>query len=304
MARRQFIILFGLIFLALGLVLSPLPVKAENLRRIAIFSQDTPVEVQEAIVQASSSTILQRLSPFPALVIQLPPDQPQVALDILQSYPEVEAIEEDTSITAQSLAGGIQGSFVTPIDPQTGKEQYTDHGYRWSMRQIYRHKVEGTDGDRVRVAVLDTGIDTTHPDLSRVVRGGYNARAGEDPADYTDRNGHGTHIAGIIAGNLAQLKVKGMAPRAKLYAVRVLDDAGGGYLSDLINGLLWVYNHPEKNIRVVNMSLGFYQGSTLLHQVIQWLKQQGVIMVASVGNYDCTIPASEGGDSEGGDSEG
>ncbi|RMF84762.1 MAG: hypothetical protein D6736_18710 [Nitrospinota bacterium] len=55
---------------------------------------------------------------------------------------------------------------------------------------------------------------------------------------------------------------------------------------------------------MVNMSHGCYQRSTPLHQVIQWLEQQGVIMVASVGNYDCTIPASEGGDSEGGDSEG
>ena len=77
----------------------------------------------------------------------------------------------------------------------------------------------------------------------------------------------------------------GVAREARLIAVRVLDDAGGGHVSDLINGLSWVYSHPY--IRVVNMSLGFYKGSPypLLQRIVKLLYNAGVVMVAAAGNY-------------------
>jgi subtilisin family serine protease len=136
----------------------------------------------------------------------------------------------------------------------------------------------------------------------------YNARAGEPATDCMDYNGHGTHVAGVIAAsdirsNGKRGQVPGMAPLARLYAVRVLDNAGGGFVSDVINGLSWVYNHPE--IRLINMSLGFYKTSPypLLQQVVTMLYEAGVIMVASAGNYraDCIAIVHQVAEGEGGD---
>ena len=114
-----------------------------------------------------------------------------------------------------------------------------------------------------------------------------------------DYNGHGTHIAGIIAANVScspggpSPKI-GVAREARLVAVRVLDYAGGGFVSDLINGLSWVYSRPD--IRVVNMSLGFYKGSPypLLERVVKLLYDAGVVMVAAAGNYKTGVRSVAG----------
>ena len=147
--------------------------------------------------------------------------------------------------------------------------------------------------------MLDTGIDYTHPDLAARVVDCYNARAGEDTTDCMDYNGHGTHIAGIIAANMSSssggqsLRI-GIASEARLIAVRVLNDAGGGFVSDLINGLSWVYSRPY--IRVVNMSLGFYKASPypLLERIVKLLYDAGVVMVAAAGNYKTAVQPVSG----------
>ncbi|RMF84822.1 MAG: hypothetical protein D6736_18545, partial [Nitrospinota bacterium] len=274
---------------------------AMTTRHIVTFTPETPVTLQEEIVTTSGGTILQRLPLLHALVIQVPADHPEATLQALRTHPAVAAVEPDTSITAQSR-GHFEGTFITPVDPEP-----VEGGYTWNLLQIYLDEVDPViQGQGVTIAVLDTGIDPEHPDLAGAVIGGYNARAGEDPDDYLDRNGHGTHIAGIIAaaaGAPDEWRVmRGIAPQVQLYAVRVLADDGGGYLSDLINGLSWVYEHPE--IRVVNMSLGFSQGSPLLHQIIKQLHKAGVVLIASAGNYDTLGASGEGAAGEGAAGEG
>ena len=93
----------------------------------------------------------------------------------------------------------------------------------------------GLWGTGVMVAILDTGIDLPppldHPELSPRIIGGYNARAGANPSDYKDDNGHGTHMAGIIEAALnspLQAGIIGVAPQATLLPVKVLDQIWGG----------------------------------------------------------------------------
>jgi subtilisin family serine protease len=99
--------------------------------------------------------------------------------------------------------------------------------------------------------------------------------------------------------------MRGVAPGVTLHPVRVLDASGGGYLTDLISGLVWVYQQPQ--ISVVNMSMGFTDSSRVLEKIIKKLYDDGVVMVASSGNCSVTGTsdagsAGEGGDGEGGDS--
>jgi subtilisin family serine protease len=290
-------------------LLGPSGAWGENFRRILVFQHGTPVVVQKEIVVKSGSTLLHILPLVNAVVVKLPMQQTQQALTALQSRPEVVQIHDDPAVSAEGLVAseGVEGTLITPINPPAETP-------RWNFAQIDFDRGKGKYRRRgVRIAVLDTGIDYLHPDLAVRVESCYNARAGEPETACMDYNGHGTHVAGIIAASEIQpdgkaSKLPGMAPVARLYAVRVLDNAGGGFVSDVINGLSWVYNHPE--IRLVNMSLGFYKANPypLLQRIVTMLYEAGVIMVASAGNYraDCLaivhqVAEGEGGDGEGGD---
>lgn len=116
---------------------------------------------------------------------------------------------------------------------------------------------DGAGSVDVDVAVLDTGIDLDHPDLNVV--GGVNCQDGED---FEDRNGHGTHVAGIVGAKDDGSGVVGVAPRARLWSVRVLDDkANAATWAEVICGVDWVTStrtdlDPTNDIEVANMSLG------------------------------------------------
>ena len=108
----------------------------------------------------------------------------------------------------------------------------------------------GSGSVGVDVAVIDTGIDLDHPDLSVV--GGRNCSTGRS---FDDGNGHGTHVAGTIAARDDTQSVVGVAPGARLYAVRVLNNAGSGSWSSVICGVDWVTANAS-TIEIANMSLG------------------------------------------------
>ena len=116
----------------------------------------------------------------------------------------------------------------------------------WSPTAAINGRDEPVDVD---VAVIDTGIDP-HPDLR--VAGGVNCSSG---SGYDDGNGHGTHVAGTIGALDNDLGVVGVAPGARLWAVRVLDSAGRGSWSSVICGIDWVTANAGA-IEVANMSLG------------------------------------------------
>ena len=142
----------------------------------------------------------------------------------------------------------------------------------------------------VNVAVIDTGIDLTHPDL--------NAAAGKNCVSSTsppqDDNGHGTHVSGTIAATNTGSGVVGVAPGTKLYAVKVLNRNGSGTWSQVICGIDWVTaNASSKNIAVASMSLGG-SGSNdnncgasngdAMHQAICNSVAAGVTYVVAAGN--------------------
>lgn len=102
------------------------------------------------------------------------------------------------------------------------------------------------------VCILDTGINYSHPDLAQNYLGGWNFIA--DDNDTMDDNGHGTHVAGIVAANGS---LKGIAPDAGIVAIKVLNSVGTGNDADIISGIEWcVANASVYNISVISMSLG------------------------------------------------
>ncbi len=142
---------------------------------------------------------------------------------------------------------------------------------------------EGFTGKGVRVAVVDTGIDPDHPDFEGRI-GGIHSVVGDDGRD---RFGHGTHVAGIIAGSgkASNGKYRGVAPDAILYSVKVLGDNGSGKSSDVLAGLEWAV---DQKARVINLSLGTpgpCDGSDAVSYFCDKLvRERGIVVVAAAGN--------------------
>ena len=134
-------------------------------------------------------------------------------------------------------------------------------------------------GAGVKVAVIDTGIDCTHPDLKCDFSAGVNLL---DPSSNPmDDNEHGTHVAGTIAGRGNGGGALGVAPKATLIPVKVLDADGAGSLSDIVKGINWATN---AGVDVINMSLGGPNGSAALQRAVNQALSAGVVIVAAAGN--------------------
>jgi subtilisin family serine protease len=141
-------------------------------------------------------------------------------------------------------------------------------------------KIDGID-DRVNadVAIIDTGIDLTHPDLNVY----QNVTFVTNTTNGNDDNGHGTHVAGIVGALDNSIGVVGVAPGARLWAVKVLDSTGSGALSTIISGVDYVTQHASQ-IEVANMSLGGQGSSDSLRLAIQNSVAAGVVYVVAAGN--------------------
>ncbi|KAB3532184.1 S8 family peptidase [Alkaliphilus serpentinus] len=149
----------------------------------------------------------------------------------------------------------------------------------------------GLTGKNVSVAIIDTGVhphsDLTKP-TNRIIA--FKDFVGDKIHPYDD-DGHGTHVAGIIAGNgfSSRGKYMGVAPDANIVGVKVLDEEGGGSISDVIAGIQWVINHKTTyNIKVITLSLGTKAKSLYtedpLCKAVDAATRAGITVVAAAGN--------------------
>jgi subtilisin len=191
--------------------------------------------------------------------------------------PNVQAIVPDEIIhlTAQTTPTGVSrvGAKLSPVANINGLDDRVD----------------------ADVAIVDTGIGP-HPDLN--IAGGYNCST-PDRAAWADNNGHGTHVAGTVAALDNDFGVVGVAPGARLWAVKILNGDGYGYLSWYVCGLDWVLAQRDPNdssrplIEAVNMSVAKagtddancgLSNADILHQAICRLVVGGITVVAAAAN--------------------
>ncbi|MDP1809087.1 MAG: S8 family peptidase [Actinomycetota bacterium] len=194
----------------------------------------------------------------------------------LAKRPGVLRVDEDIILTATARKSSVsQPPQVLP----------------WGVDRIDADLVwsppASANGAGVNVAVIDTGIQLNHPDLSANIKGGFNAINSHKSAN--DDNGHGTHVAGTIAGAANTIGVVGVGPSINLYAVKVLGAGGSGWLSDVIEGLQWAANthndtDPLNDIQVANMSFGSSGANDSEHDAIIAANNAGVTLVAAAGN--------------------
>ncbi|MCZ7382873.1 MAG: S8 family peptidase [Candidatus Methanoperedens sp.] len=192
-------------------------------------------------------------------------DIPESVFEQLKKNQKIKYIEEDAQV---QIAG-------KPTQPPQPPQQIT-----WGIARVKAPEIwNNSTGKNVKIAVLDTGISSNHPDLT--VSGGINLVGKLKNNKWNDDNGHGTHVAGIIAARNNSIGVVGVAPDAQLYAVKVLDAYGNGYISDVIEGIDWAV---QNDMNVVSMSLGTAAYSQALNDSTANAYKAGILLVAAAGN--------------------
>jgi subtilisin family serine protease len=150
----------------------------------------------------------------------------------------------------------------------------------WGLQQIKAPEAwPYTTGRSIKIGVIDTGVDHTHPDIKDAIAGGVNLLQKGTPP--TDDNGHGTHICGIIAANNTLGGMAGVAPHARLYPVKAFDADGSAFVSDIILGIEWCVRNK---MDIINMSFGMKTRSKALLNAVGAAYQAGIPIIASSGN--------------------
>lgn len=233
----------------------------------------------EAALQNAGGRLKQTIPGIDVLVITVPARQQQKILENLSRNPVFEYAEADDLGHASSNDAFFGNQWGLDNTGQTIKDQAgvtdadIDAPEAWAT----------TTGQGVRVAVLDSGVDQDHEDISSKLVAQQNF-TGSGTID--DKYGHGTHVAGIIAAATDNsVGVAGVCPGCTIMNGKVLNDNGGGYVSWVSNGITWAADNQAK---VINMSLGFDRPSKTLERAVNYAWNKGVVIVASAGNDNNT----------------
>lgn len=231
-------------------VLKKLPTLAAVSTEINTLSADLEkkgVDVVDTFNKVGGFVLKTNETAAPAIVNQLKAD------------PQVAAVEPDKKVVA------FANAVPTGINRIDGDLSKTKSG-------------DGSDDVNVDIAIIDTGIQLNHPDLNV-----FKDVSFVGTTNGNDDNGHGTHVAGTAAAKDNDIGVVGVAPGARLWAVKVLDSAGSGTISGVIAGVDYVTQHANE-IDVANMSLGCKCDSAALETAINNSVAAGVTFVVAAAN--------------------
>ncbi|QKS72701.1 S8 family serine peptidase [Paenalkalicoccus suaedae] len=220
-------------------------------------------DIRTDVITAYGGTITDELDATGIVIAELT----QPTADLIASHPAINAVEEDHPVEIDNAS-----SHTTTT---------RTYGHTTIRADIPRDV--GLTGQGVKVSIIDTGVSTTHPDLT--VTDGYNFLSNN--SNYDDDNGHGSHVAGILAGtgDPAANGVRGVAPGVEIYAAKAMDSTGGGNHSTLVRAINWSI---EKNVDIINLSLGSPRTSSVLEQAAQAATDRGILLVAAAGNFGST----------------
>ena len=266
-------------------ILLALPVLAQaqapgqaDAKYIVTFRAGTPQAQRADVVRRAGAALRFNYSIVDAVAISVANSN---ALAALRNEPSVLSIVPDHAVSAFQNGDGIEAnakgtSSGTGTPGQTIPEGVKRVGL----------PATGSDGSGIGVAIVDSGIDLVNADLRQNI---YPDSFASPSFGTTcqDDNSHGTHVAGIVGAVDNQTGTLGVAPKATLYCVKVLNASGSGSDSDVIAGLDWVAQRTA--IRVVNMSLGRDASANPsdddpMHNAVRSLYNFGITVVVAAGN--------------------
>jgi len=218
----------------------------------------------DAILARGNAHSQGRIDDLPVHVVSVPPQAEEAMARALAKNPNVEFAELDMA---------VDPGEAIPNDPR--------YGYQWHLPKIQAPASwDYSRADNIVVAILDTGVDRSHPDLAGKLLPGWNAVDGG--SDTSDINGHGTAVAGTAAAATDNADgVAGVAWNAAILPVRITNSSDGyAYWSDIARGLNWAANQGAD---VANISYGVSSSSTVA-SAAQYMRGKGGLVVVAGGN--------------------
>jgi len=265
-------------------ILKPVQDKAVSGQIIVKFKpQYTDAQINAHLRQYHAS-IIKTIEGINQTVVKVPVGQENTIEQELKNDPYVETTQRDYTTHA----------FLTPDDPLFSM-QYAFNNTGQSIlgkagspnADIHAEQAWATtEGNGVKVAILDTGINLNQPDLAGKVILQKSFVTGYSTVE--DGNGHGTHVAGILAADTDNdVGVAGTCPGCQLIIGKILDDTGAGTTSDATEGITWAADNGAK---VISMSLGTNdpQSASLYDQAVSYALSKGAVVVAAAGNDGTT----------------
>ncbi|MGE4169736.1 MAG: S8 family serine peptidase [Candidatus Margulisiibacteriota bacterium] len=200
----------------------------------------------------------------------------------------------DTTDVLQQLKADPTIRYAEPVYPVTVSGIPNDpyfHNQTYLQQPSLEPLLLATGSASIVVAVVDTGVDTSHVDLQGEIQdGGYNFYGsiwGLQNDDYMDYHGHGTHLSGIIAADQNNgIGISGINNTVKILPVRFLDSGGRGNQLDAAAAIRYAVDH---NARIINCSWGFTAFNQALKDAFDYAAQNGVIVFAAAGNSNTAI---------------
>ena len=268
-------------------------------QQIVDFAQTQAGQAPQTSLRVVS--LVEEAGEAPEVVVEQANSVGQAERLLTEAYndPDTVAVTLDTEVSVNAARDRVNPSpywfstRTTSDDPQRSSQNYTeDLGANSIMRfagawnQLEYSWTKGR-GDGIVVAVVDTGVDGTHPDLAGQVLPGYDFVSSPTTgptAGWNDGNSHGTHVAGIIAAKDNNgVGITGVAPGASILPVRVLGNDGSGYASTVAAGIVAA---ADAGAQIINLSLGSSVGDPVLEAAVQYAQSEGSMLVAAGGNLN------------------
>ncbi|RYJ08122.1 serine protease [Halogeometricum borinquense] len=216
----------------------------------------------------------------------------QYGVDIARAQANTIETEIDFGESGNALVGDFPDELVEKFRAE-GELRYVERDIEvhalgqsmpWGCVRVAADAAHqrGYDGSGAHVAILDTGIDSEHPDLSQNLGEGY-AVVDSDRGDvpWNDDHNHGTHCAGIANAVNNDQGILGVSTRATLHSVKVLSGDGGGSASGVAEGIKWA---ADQGHDVISMSLGATSGSSIIKDAVEYAYERGSLLVGAAGN--------------------
>lgn len=260
----------------------------------AAFAADDAGGLPEGAVSRVAASVVAddpSVNERPAEVVDAVPlkrsaDRRVVAVVNSEDGPRVEVLATGNRTEAVAAVNRLQDEDrVASIAIDTRVHLDVDYtSAQWGLSSLGAPGVwDGSQGAGVVVAVVDTGVQGSHPDLGgRVLSGArfVDASGGSTGDGRLDDNGHGTHVAGIVAADRDGDLATGIAPQSQVLPVKVLDSTGSGWTSDVAVGIIWAADHGAD---VINMSLGG-PDSGVMRSAADYAVSREVAVFAAAGN--------------------